>query len=60
MTSGLEKQKISKEKVKKKTISGKAYDIHKQTIYPVSQETSTFLFFETESKAHYAPEPPHM
>ena len=36
--------------MKKKRISGKAYDIKKQTIYTVPKS-------KIESRAHYAPEP---
>jgi len=34
------KEKISKEKVKKKRISGESYDANKQTIYTYSTEIS--------------------
>jgi len=44
------KEKISKEKVKKKRISGEAYDVNKQTIY-------TTLKSKIESRAHYVLEP---
>jgi len=47
---GKVREKISKEKVKKKRISGEVYDINKQTIY-------TALKLKQESRAHYALQP---
>ena len=47
---GKVREKISKEKVKKKRISGEVYDINKQTIY-------TALTLKQESRAHYALQP---
>jgi len=44
------REKISKETVKKKRISGEAYNINKQTIYTSSKS-------KIESRANYAPEP---
>ena len=41
---------MSKEKVKKKRISGKAYDINKQTIYIVPKS-------KLDARAHYARSP---
>jgi len=43
------KEKISKEKMKKKRISGEAHEINKQTIYIAPKS-------KIESRAHYAPE----
>jgi len=45
-----QREEISTEKVKKKRISGEAYDTNKQTIYMAPKS-------ETESRAHYALEP---
>jgi len=44
------KEKISKEKVKKKSLSGDAHSVNKQTIYTVLKSTN-------ESRIQYSPEP---